>query len=105
MNYLLLLVATIIAILPVLLIKKYIVTHNKMFLIIALFSYILLLVAYLKLFKTDGADISTIYTLLQILQILVVYFVGIFYFNEKTNLNKIVGTGFGIISIYFLLKK
>ena len=105
MNYLLLLTATIIAILPVFLIKKYIVTNNNMFLIIALFSYVLLLFTYLKLFKTNGEDISTIYTLLQILQILVVYFVGIFYFNEKTNLNKIVGTAFGIISIYFLLKK
>lgn len=105
MNYLLLFTATIIAILPVILIKKYIVTNNKMFLIIALMLYVLLLLAYLKLFKTNGEDISTIYTLLQILQILVVYFVGILYFNEKTNLNKIVGTGLGVISIYFLLKK
>jgi multidrug transporter EmrE-like cation transporter len=105
MNYLLLLGATIVAIIPVLLIKKYIQTNNNIYIFATLVSYILLMLAYLKLFRVEGAEVSTIYTLLQILQILVVFFVGILYFNEKISKYKIMGTGFGIISIYFLLYK
>ncbi len=101
-NYLIVIIATIIALLPVIFIKKYIKTKNSIYLLLSLVLYILLIVAYIKLFS-QGIDVSTIYTLLQILQILIVFIVGIFYFKEDITRNKIIGTGLGIGAVYFLL--
>jgi multidrug transporter EmrE-like cation transporter len=102
MNYLITIAATIIALLPVIFIKKYINTKNNIYLLLSLVLYILLIGAYIKLFS-QGIDVSTVYTLLQILQILIVFLVGIFYFKENVTRNKILGTIFGIFSVYFLL--
>jgi multidrug transporter EmrE-like cation transporter len=104
MNYLLILFATIVAILPVIFIKKYIISKNYNYILISLILYILLAVSYINIFK-EGIELSIVYTVLQILQILVIFFVGIFYFNEDINQNKIIGTILGISSVYFLLKK
>ena len=104
MNYLLILFSTIVAILPVVFIKKYILTKNYNYILISLILYVLLAVSYINIFK-EGIELSIVYTILQILQILVIFFVGVFYFNEKLNQNKIVGTILGISSVYFLLKK
>ena len=102
MNYLITFIATIIAILPVVFIKKYIKTNNNIYLILSLVLYVLLIVAYIKLFS-EGVDVSAVYTLLQILQILIVFFIGIIYFKESVTRNKIIGTIFGICGVYFLL--
>jgi multidrug transporter EmrE-like cation transporter len=104
MNYLLIFFATIVAILPVIFIKKYIITKSYSYILISLILYILLAVSYINIFK-EGIELSIVYTVLQILQILVIFFVGIFYFNEDINQNKILGTVLGISSVYFLLKK
>lgn len=104
MNYLLILFSTIVAILPIIFIKKYILTKNYSYILISLILYVLLAVSYINIFK-EGIELSIVYTILQILQILVIFFVGIFYFNEKLNQNKIIGTILGISSVYFLLKK
>jgi len=103
MNYLLLFFATVIAILPVVFIKYYIKHNNNIFLGFALLCYILLLISYIKIFRS-GEELSIVYTILQILQILIVLFVGILLFNEKINYNKIIGTILGIAGVYFLLK-
>ena len=47
-------------------------------------------------------DMSNIYVILQILQILIVVIMGLLLFNEKINKKKIIGIVFGIISINFL---
>jgi multidrug transporter EmrE-like cation transporter len=104
MNYLLILFSTIVAILPVIFIKKYVLTKNYSYILMSLILYVLLAVSYINIFK-EGIELSIVYTLLQILQILVIFFVGIFYFNENINQNKIIGTILGISSVYFLLKK
>jgi len=101
--YLLLILTTIIAILPIIFIKKYIITNNNIYAGLSLFMYVLLFVAYYNLFKT-GKEISIVYTILQILQVLIVFIVGIYMFNESITNNKIIGTLLGIISVYFLLK-
>lgn len=104
MNYLLLLFSTTVAILPVVFIKKYILTKNYNYILVSLIFYVLLAISYINIFK-EGIELSIVYTVLQILQILVIFFVGIFYFNENISLNKIIGTVLGISSVYFLLKK
>ena len=102
MNYSLLLFTTIIAILPIIFIKQYIATNKNYYVVFSFIAYILLFLAYYKIFKS-GQEISIIYTLLQILQIIIVLFVGLLFFKEKITKNKIIGTVLGITSIYFLL--
>lgn len=104
MNFLLILFSTIVAILPVIFIKKYIITKNYYYILISLILYVLLALSYINIFK-EGIELSIVYTLLQILQILVIFFVGVTYFKEPINQNKIIGTILGISSVYFLLKK
>jgi multidrug transporter EmrE-like cation transporter len=96
-----LLIASIIAILPIVFIKNYIYTKKIYYLIFALILYIFLLLSYVKLFETE--QISSSYTILQILQILIILFVGILFFNESLTRNKILGLLFGLLSIYLLL--
>ena len=102
MNYLLLFIVSIIAIIPIFLIKKYIQNNNILYITGSISLYIILCLSYVKLFKQG--DISNIYTLLQILQILIVFFVGLLYFKENINSNKIIGTLLGIGCVYFMLK-
>ena len=103
-NYIILLafIATIIAIVPLIFIKKYIVNKEFYNLIIAFVLYILLLLAYIKLF--EKGEMSSIYIVLQILQIFLVLFAGILFFNESINMTKIIGILLGSLSIYLLLK-
>lgn len=98
----LLLVTSIIALIPIFFIKKYINTKNIINLYIAAFFYILLLLSYVKIFTRS--EISTSYTILQVIQILIIALGGIFIYNEKLNINKILGILSGFICIYFLAK-
>jgi drug/metabolite transporter (DMT)-like permease len=99
-NYLI--ISTIIAILPIIFIKRYINTNQIYNLFFALILYILLLLSYIKLF--EKSDISSTYTILQILQIFLILFAGILFFKESITMNKIFGVLLGSLSIYFLLK-
>jgi hypothetical protein len=98
----LLLITSIIALLPIFFIKKYINTKNIINLYIAGFFYVLLLLSYVKIFSRS--EITKSYTLLQILQVLIIVLVGTFIYNEKINMNKSIGIAAGLICIYFLTK-
>ena len=100
---LLLVITTIIALLPIFFIKKYIITNDKKYIMISLFLYILLLISYIKIFRIG--EISSIYVILQISQIIVIVIGGLIFFNEKITKNKIIGVIFSVISINYLLKK
>ncbi len=95
-------IATIIALIPILLIKQYIITKNFNYLILALLTYIVLIICYINIFSHN--IISTTYTILQILQILTMVIIGIILYKENINFNKIIGLILGIISIYLLYK-
>ena len=97
-----LIISTIIAISPIIFIKRYINTNQIYNLFFALILYILLLLSYIKLF--EKSDISSTYTILQILQIFLVLFAGILFFKESITMTKILGVLLGSLSIYFLLK-
>jgi drug/metabolite transporter (DMT)-like permease len=100
---LLLIITTIIALIPVFLIKKYILTDNKKYIYASLIFYVLLTICYINLFRIG--EISSLYTVLQITQIIVIVIGGLILFGEKITVNKIIGIFAAIISILFLLKK
>jgi multidrug transporter EmrE-like cation transporter len=103
MNYLLLLIITsIIALIPIIFIKKYINTKNINNLLIAGFFYLLLLLSYVKVFSQS--EVTSAYTLLQIIQVLIIVFIGFIIYKESVSRDKIIGIGAGLICIYFLNK-
>jgi len=55
---------------------------------------------YIKLLRNDG--LSKVYTIVQILQVILVVLMGLLFFNEKLSLNIIIGLFLGIIAIYLL---
>ena len=100
MNIPLLLLQIIISIIPLALIKKYILNGNMLLLVLCLLFYSVMIAIYIKLLRNDG--LSKVYTLVQILQVILVVLMGILFFNEKLSLNIIIGLLFGIVAIYLL---
>ena len=100
MNIPLLLLQIIISIIPLALIKKYILNDNTWLLILCLLFYSVMIAIYIKLLRNDG--LNKVYTLVQILQVILVVLMGILFFNEKLSLNIIIGLLFGIVAIYLL---
>ncbi len=96
----LLLFATIIAILPVFFIKKYIVSNNMIYIILSIIAYIILIIIYIELFR--NYEISNNYVILQILQILLVIGASYLLYNEKLNNYQLTGVVMGISSIWLL---
>lgn len=96
----LLLFATIIAILPVFFIKKYILSSNMIYIILSIVAYIILIILYIELFK--NYEISNNYVILQILQILLVIGASYLLYNEKLNNYQLTGVVMGISSIWLL---
>ena len=102
MNYNVLIFTAILAIMPILLVKHYIKTQNKLFLLIAYCLYLCMTYGYYLLFLNPTSDISTVFTLLLIFKILLVFFIGILVLKESVTQNKIIGTLLAFASIYFL---
>ena len=96
-------VATIAAILPVIMIKKYLVNKELRYIALAMIFYAILLISYIHILET--AEVSKIYVVLQILQILIVVAYGIFFIGETLYTEKIIGILFGIVAVYLLSKK
>jgi multidrug transporter EmrE-like cation transporter len=97
----LLLISSVITIIALLCIKKYIANGNFTYILLSAVLYLILIYVYLKLFK-DG-ELSSLYVVLQILQILIVSIIGFILYKEKFTYNKIIGIISGIIGVYFLL--
>jgi multidrug transporter EmrE-like cation transporter len=97
-----LIIASVFAIVPILLIKQYNVTEEYIYIYLTLASYVILTICYINVFKKD---ISYKYTFMQITQILIVTIFGIFVFGEPINYNKILGIFFGIMCVYLLFEK
>jgi multidrug transporter EmrE-like cation transporter len=93
--------ASIIALLPLYFIKKYIQTNKKYNIGITIILYCILTSLYISIFRKG--EMTNIYVILQILQILIVVIMGLLLFNESINIKKIIGIIFGIISIKLLI--
>jgi multidrug transporter EmrE-like cation transporter len=93
-------IGSISAIVPIILIKEYIKTKNLLFLILTFFCYLLLIKSYLNIFNTN--QVSTSYTFIQLLQILIVVFAGVLLFKEKLTLKMSIGIILALFAMYFL---
>ncbi len=102
MNYSVLIITAIFAIMPILLVKQYIKKQNRLFLIVAFCVYLCMTYGYYLLFLNPDSDVSSVFTLLLILKILLVFFIGVVILKEGIDKNKIIGTVLALISIYFL---
>lgn len=98
----LVLIGSFIAILPIILLKKYIKDHNNIYLLITLLSYLALMRTYIEIF--NSGEVSKTHGISQVIQLVIGMMIGIFYFNESLTTNKIIGLIFGLISVYFLMK-
>ena len=82
---------------------KYCVSNScSSYLYAAIFCNIFVIFAYVQIFKDNS--ISTSYSCIKIISIILVAIIGFTFFNEKCDINKIVGLILGIISIYLLSK-
>jgi len=97
----LIILASVIALLPLYFIKKYIQTNKKYNIMVTILLYCILTYLYIRIFSQQ--EISSYYVILQILQILIVVVTGLLLFNETINKKKIIGIIFGIIAINFLI--
>lgn len=97
----LIILASVIALLPLYFIKKYIQTNKKYNIMVTILLYCILTYLYIRIFSQQ--EISSYYVILQILQILIVVITGLLLFNETINKKKIIGIIFGIIAINFLI--
>ncbi len=102
MNYIVLIFTAILAIMPILLVKHYIKTQNKLFLLIAFGVYLCMTYGYYLLFLNPTSDISVVFTLLLLLKILLVFLIGTIVLKESITQDKIIGTILAFASIYFL---
>lgn len=101
-NMMLILGAVLLSVVPIPLIKKYLdnKNDNNHCLIFAIIAHILLIFAYIMIFKNENA-IST-YPIIKILSIIFVVIFGIIYLDTKLTFELIVGILLGLISIYLL---
>jgi hypothetical protein len=102
MNTLLFILLPIVAILPVFFIKNYLKSKNNYQLFFAFSGYLGLTFLYIKLLET--CEMSKIFCISQVIQILLVVFGGILLYSEKLTKNKIIGIVASIIALYYLSK-
>ena len=96
-------IGSISAILPVIFIKEYLISNKIIFILLSLVCYLILIKSYIHIFSKNTVSIA--YTILQLLQILIVVLMGILFFKEGITLNKTIGVILAIISIYYLTNK
>lgn len=100
-----LVLATILSVIPILLIKKYVDTgeNNYGYLYVAIIFSIILLLIYIELLKAFGA--TMLFNMVKILSILLMVFIGITYLGESLNHKQIMGVVLAIVALYLLCSK
>jgi multidrug transporter EmrE-like cation transporter len=100
--YGLILFAAIVGVLSKTAIKEYNTDDNINLMFLAIFFDLLFILSFVYIFKTS--DIITSHSLVQILAIILVAMVGIFYYKEHLTMNHLIGILLGLAGIYFLSK-
>lgn len=84
-------------------VKFYIETNDFYWIIFSFVFYIFLILAYYKiLLNGKSKNISKYYTLIKILSILLIFFMGLFLFKEKITIKTLLAISLACISIYLL---
>lgn len=94
----------IVAITPVFFIKKYVSNKksDKKYILYALIGYILLTYLYIKLLKKG--DMTKIFFLSQIMQMIMIFIGSILIYAEEITINKFIGVMISISAMYFFTK-
>ncbi len=92
--------ATLTAIINAYLIKQYVISLNMFYLLLIMLLYMVLMISYINIFEQK--EVSSSYTVIQIMQILVVVVMGLLFFDEEITSNKVIGVCFGLWSVYLL---
>jgi len=78
-------IAPISAIIPIVLIKEYTLSKNVLLLIGSVICYLVLLYSYIIIFKDN--KVSSTYTIIQVVQILIILVAGLLFFKEKITMS------------------
>jgi hypothetical protein len=94
----------IVAISPVFFLKKYVSNNqsDKKYIILALLGYLCLTYLYIKLLKI--VEMTKLFCISQIIQILMIFIGSILIYAENITMNKIIGVIISICAIYFFSK-
>jgi multidrug transporter EmrE-like cation transporter len=93
-------IASFFSALTVIIIKQYTKTSNNSLLLVTVLSEVGLIYSYIKLLKND--NIITIFALVKIISILMVFVPSIIFFGSELTIKKIFGIFFALIAIYLL---
>lgn len=99
-TFLLLIIAAILAALPIILVKTYDSSNNIIWLLLALLSYAFLIFVYIKLLK--AYEISILYPLAKVISVIFIILIGIFFYGDKFNVKIFIGLFFSLIGLYLL---
>lgn len=102
-NNILLIIASLSAVSTAILIKEYTITNDINYIYLTIIAYLILMISYINILKHN--ELSSTYTILQIIQILLIIMFGYIFLNEKLNNRKIIGYISGLICIYLLNEK
>jgi multidrug transporter EmrE-like cation transporter len=83
-------------------IKKYITTKNSLWIGLAMLWYVLIIWLYTIILTVD--NMSIIYSILKVLDILIVLGFGVLMFKESLTMRQIIGIVFAIITVVLLSK-
>ena len=101
MNLQILFLESVIAMIPLILIKKYVNTKNNWLLAGSLLCYSIMIWCYIKVFK--DSKVTEVYSLIHIIQVLIAVLIGVLYFHERLDFQEIFGILLGITSMYLLI--
>ena len=99
-NYIWFIVAAVASVVPATLIKKYSVDKSYIWIVLSILTYLLLIYAYTKIL--DHRNVSSVYSFLKGISILLVVLFGFVFFGEIPNLGTVLGMIFAIISVYLI---
>lgn len=94
------LLCAIFSALPIVMVKKYLQTYNQEWLLIAIIIYIL--VVYQYCYILGDKQMSSVYTYIKILSIILVIIFGYILYNEDISNKKCCGIILGVSSLYML---
>jgi multidrug transporter EmrE-like cation transporter len=84
-------------------IKQYTITKNVLWLVLSLLCYIILIWLYTIILHMN--NISIIYSILKVLDVLLVIAFGMLFFHETLTLQQIIGIILSIISVFIIIVK